>query len=146
MKIDLTQREVPPDREQPGVFADVIETVKIDKKNRHFKMLVLVGELAATKSNGKRFTAIASFNLDDTRGVNRLKETVKMWRGSDALPDLSQFDPETEFLGKGFLTEPAVEGQCGKRVIRLAGLKPSTGEPLAVSPGFVRAAKAPASP
>lgn len=55
MKIDLTTREVPPDREQPGVFADVIETVKIDKKNRHFKMLVLVGELAATKSNGKRF-------------------------------------------------------------------------------------------
>ena len=141
MILDLTQREVPPEREQPGVFADVFETVKTDKKDRHFKMLVLVGELAATKSNGKRFTAVASFNLDDTRGVNRLKETLKVWRGTDALPDLSKFDPETEFLGKGFLAEPAVEGKGGKRVIRLAGLKPSTGEPLTVSPDFVREPK-----
>ena len=146
MILDLTSREVPSPDEQPGVFADVVETVKTDKKNRHFKMLVLVGEFAATKSNGRRFTATASFNLDDTRGINRLKETLKAWRGSDALPDLSKFDPETEFLGKAFLAEPAVEDKGGKREIRLARLKRSTDQTLTVSPDFVRVGAAPKQP
>lgn len=145
MKIDLTQREVPPSGELPGVFADVVQTVKTDKRNKSYQVLVLVGELAAAKSNGKRFTASASFNLDDSRGINRLKETLKVWRGSDALPDLGDFDPETEFLGKGFIAEPAVEDKGGKRVIRLAGLKRGTGQPLTVSPDFVRAGQAPAA-
>jgi hypothetical protein len=139
MKIDLTQREVPSLDEQPGVFADVVKFVKTDKRGKSFEMLVLVGQLAATKSNGKRFTANASFNLDDTRGVNRLKETLKVWRGSDALPDLGDFDPETEFLGKGFLTQPAVEDKGGKKEIRLARIKRSADQQLAVSPDFVRA-------
>jgi hypothetical protein len=143
INIDLTQREVPSPDEQPGVFADVVETVKTDKRNKQFKMLVLVGQLAATKSNGKRFTATAQFNLDNARGVNRLKETLKVWRGSDALPDLSQFDPEKEFLGKAFLAQPAVEDKGGKREIRLARLKRSSGDTLTVSPDFVRAGSAP---
>ena len=146
MKIDLTEREVPPENEQPGVFADVVQMVKADKRNKHYKVLVLVGQLEATKSNGKRFTATASFNLDNSRGINRLKEMLKEWRGSDALPDLGTFDPEQEFLGKGFLAEPAVEDKGGKRVIRLGRLKRSAGEPLAVSPDFVRAAPAAATP
>ena len=143
MKIDLTEREVPPDSEQPGVFADVVQIVKTDKRNKHYKVLVLVGELAATKSNGKRFTATAQFNLENSRGINRLKEMLRGWRGSDALPDLGTFDPESEFLGKSFMAEPAVEDKRGKREIRLARLKRGTGEPLTVSPGFVRAASAP---
>jgi len=146
MILDLTQREIPDADAQPGVFADVVQVVKTDKRNKHYNVLVLVGELAAIKSNGKRFTATASFNLDNSRGVNRLKEMLKDWRGSDALPDLGTFDPEKEFLGKGFIAEPVAEDKGGKRVIRLSGLKPSTGEPIAVSPDFVRAAQAPATP
>jgi hypothetical protein len=140
MKIDLTERESPSDTEQPGVIADVVQVVKADKRNKHYNVLVLVGQLAATKSNGKRFIAHVSFNLENSRGINRLKETLKVWRGSDTLPDLGDFDPEKEFLGKGFLAKPVAEDKGGKRIIRLAGLKPSTGEPIAVSPDFVRAA------
>ena len=88
MQIDLTSREVPKPGEQPGVFADVIETSKTDKRGRTYKYLVLVGELKATKSSGKRFTASCSYNLEDQRGLSSLREHLKTWRGTAELPDL----------------------------------------------------------
>ena len=145
MKLDLTSREVPTPGEQPGVFADVVEAIKTDKKGRAYNYLVLTGELAAAKSSGKRFTATASYNLDDSRGINRLKEDLKVWRGSDAMPNLSDFDPVTEFLGKGFLAEPIAVDKKGKRQIQFSGFKRYTGEPIAVSTDFVRAGQAPAA-
>ena len=140
MKIDLTSREVPTPGEQPGVFADVVESTKTDKRGKVFKYLVLVGELAATKSSGKRFTAITGYNLDDTRGIERLKADLKVWRGSNTIPDLSTFDPQSEFLGKGFLAEPTVLDKGGKRQIQFSGFKRYAGDnPIAVSADFVRA-------
>jgi hypothetical protein len=141
VKIDLTTREVPPDGEQPGVFAEAVIVRKADKRNRHYNALVLIGELAATKSNGKKFVAAASFNLENARGINRLREMLKVWRGTNDLPDLSSFDPEQEFLGKGFLAQPAVEDKGGKRELRLARLKRGIGEPIAVSPDYVKTAQ-----
>lgn len=139
MKIDLTSREVPPANEQPGVFADVVPTIKTDKRGKKFNYLVLVGELKATKSSGKRFVATAGYNLDDTRGINRLKEDLMAWRASDTVPDLSDFDPVAEFLGKGFLAEPTIVDKDGKRQVQFSGFRPYTGEPITVSPDFVRA-------
>ena len=48
---------VSPDKpgEQPGVFADVYKAVQTDKRNRKYNYLILVGELEATKSSGRRF-------------------------------------------------------------------------------------------
>lgn len=141
LKIDLTTREVPPEGEQAGVFAEAIIVRKADKRNRQYNALVLIGELTATKSNGKRFIATSSYNLDNARGINRLRETLKVWRGSDTLPDLGSFDPEKEFLGQKFLAQPTVEDKGGKRELRLARLKRGTGEPIAISPDYVKTAQ-----
>lgn len=138
MKIDLTSREVPTQGEQPGVFAKVHQTVQTDKRGRKFSYLVLVGELKATKSSGRRFTATTRFNLDDLRGLNSLRENLQIWRGSNDLPSLTDFDPEAEFVGKTFLAEPTVHDDGGKREIRFSGFKPYTGEsPLTVGADFV---------
>jgi hypothetical protein len=139
MQIDLTTRETPTDKEHKGVFADVYQTPKKDKRERESNYLELVGELEETKSNGKRFTAIASYNLDNARGINSLKKMLKIWRDVTTLPDLSDFNPEEEFIGKGFKARPTVSGKGGKRVIQITSFKPDdTGKPLTVSKDFVR--------
>jgi len=139
MKIDLTSREAPTPGEQPGVFAEVIKTVQTDKRNKKSNYLVLVAELAATKSSGRRFTATTRFNVDDARGIRSLLENLQVWRGTDTLPDLTTFDPVAEFLGKTFLAEPTVHDNAGKREIRFSGFKPYSGDsPLTVSEDFVR--------
>jgi hypothetical protein len=66
IKIDLTARELPTKGLQPGVFADVVQGVKTDKRRKAYKTLTLVGELQATKTNGQRFIAHATYNLDDS--------------------------------------------------------------------------------
>ena len=147
MKIDLTSREFPSPGEQPGVFADVFTADQTDKRNRKYKYLILVGELKATKTSGRRFAATTRFNLDDARGIKSLRENLQVWRGSDTLPDLTDFNPEAEFIGKTFLAEPVVHDQGGKREIRFSGFKPYTGDgPLTVSADFVRANPAPKQP
>jgi len=138
MKIDLTSREAPTPGEQPGVFADVVETVQTDKRNKKSKYLVLTAELAATKSSGRRFTATTRFNVDDARGIRSLRENLQVWRGTDTLPDLTTFDPVAEFVGKTFRAEPTVHDEAGKREIRFSGFKPYSGNsPLTVSADFV---------
>ena len=138
MKIDLTSREVPKPDEQPGVFAEVVETKRADKRGRVYNYLVLVGELAATKSSGVRFTALTGYNLDDARGIKELKADLKVWRGSDAIPDLKDFDPMEEFRGKTFLAKPTVVDKGGKRQIQFSSFKRYTGDqPLTVSAEFV---------
>jgi hypothetical protein len=139
MKLDLTQRELPSTGLQPGVFADAVQGVKTDKRRKGFRTLTLIAELAALKSNNRRFTAAATYNLDSNRGVKRLIEDLKSWRGSDALPDLSQFDPEAEFVGKPFVCDPTFADEKGRKVILLSGFRPDPEKRLTVSPGFVRA-------
>jgi hypothetical protein len=138
LKIDLTKREVPPSGELPGVFIKAEQVLKSDKRGKSNNTLRLVGELEAVKSNGKRFIADATYNLDDTRGIDRLTKVLKIWRGSDALPDLGDFDPETEFVGKRFVAEPVVEDKGGKRLIKLTGIKP-VNQPTSSSTGVVQA-------
>jgi len=139
MKIDLTSREVPPDMEQPGVFADVFEASWPDKKGRSHRHLVLTAQLAATKTSRERFTATRAWNIEDTRGVNQLLEDLKVWRGSDELPNLKDFDPEREFIGKGCLIKPFAVSRGGKRQIQFTEFKPATGQAITVSSDFVRA-------
>ena len=138
MNIDLTSREVPPEGEQPGVFADVIQTVKTDKRGRNYSYLVLVGELAARKSSGKRFTATCSFNLHDARGLGNLRKLLQIWRNSDELPDLSGFDPEKEFINRAFLAKPTVMDKGGKRQIQFSTFGKCS-DAITVSADFVRA-------
>jgi hypothetical protein len=140
MNIDLTARELPTKGLQPGAFADVVQEEKYDqRRKKHIKVLTLIGELAATKSNGQRFNALATWNLDDDRGVKRLIEDLNTWQGTNALPDLSQFDPEAEFLGKPFVSEITATTEGGKKVARLKGFRPDPEKRVTVSAGFVRA-------
>ncbi len=139
IKIDLTARELPTKGLQPGVFADVVQGVKTDKRRKAYKTLTLVGELQATKSNGKRFIAQATYNLDDNRGVKHLLDDLKTWRGTNAIPDIGNFDPEAEFFGKPFLCDPIFGDEKGSKVIRLHGFRPDPEKGVTVSPGFVRA-------
>jgi len=146
MKIDLTSREFPTPGEQAGVFADVTTVPQADKRGRKYTYLVLIGELKATKTSGRRFTATTRFNLDDARGIRSLRENLQVWRGSNALPDLTDFDPKKEFIGKSFVAEPVVHDDSGKREIRFSGFKPYTGDaPLTVSADFVRVSSTPAA-
>jgi hypothetical protein len=139
MRIDLTERELPAKGPQEGVFADVVQGVKSDRRKKAFRTLTLVAQLAALKSNQQRFTAVATYNLDDNRGVKHLIEDLKVWRNSQAIPDLSQFDPEAEFIGKPFVCDPTFAEEGGKKVIRLSGYRPAPESKLAVSSDFVRA-------
>jgi hypothetical protein len=140
MKIDLTSREVPKPDEQPGVFVSVVKTKRADKRGREYNYLVLVGELAATKSSGKRFAAHTCYNLDDARGIKELKGDLQVWRGSDAIPDLNDFDPESEFVGKTFLAKPTVLDKGGTRQIYFSSFKRYTGDqPMTASVDTVSA-------
>jgi hypothetical protein len=139
VKLDLTARELPTKGLQPGVFADVVQGVKTDKRRKAYKTLTLVGELQATKSNGKRFIAHATYNLDDNRGVKHLLDDLKTWRGTNAIPDIGNFDPEAEFYGKPFLCDPIFGDEKGSKVIRLHGFRPDPEKGVTVSLGFVRA-------
>jgi hypothetical protein len=130
--IDLTEREMPEEVIQPGVFADVVRGKKTDRRGKEFTALTLMGQFAAVNSAGKRFMACKSYNLDNSRDINRLKADLRIWRGSDALPDLNKFNAEVEFLGKPFTGEPAVAKEDGKRVIRLTGFKPDPKSTLQV--------------
>lgn len=147
MKIDLTAREAPNPDEQLGVFADVVQATKTDRRGRNFSYLVVVGELAATKSDGKRFVASCSFNLDDERGLKSLRKQLQVWRDIKDIPDLGSFDPEKEFVGKTFLAKPAIAGKGKKREIQFSRFKRYTGDnPLTISADFVRANAAPQQP
>ncbi len=139
MKIDLTARELPATGLQPGVFADVIQGSKSNKRGKSFRTLTLVGELQATKSDGQRFIAYATYNLDDNRGVKHLIDDLKSWRGNNAIPDISQFDPELEFYGKPFVCDPTFADENGNKIIKLHGFRPDKDKHLTVSAGFKRA-------
>lgn len=143
MKIDLTAREFPKPGEQQGVFVGAEEVEQANKRGKKFKYLVLVAELAATKSSGKRFTATTRFNVQDARGIRSLREKLQVWRGSKTPPDLTDFDPKAEFVGKTFMTEPGVHDEAGKREIRFSDFKPYTGDsPLTPSVEFISTEKA----
>jgi hypothetical protein len=148
MAIDLTAREVPAKGQglHRGVIADVVQETQSDKRKRTFRTLTLVGELEALKSNGKRFVALATYNLDDDRGNRRLIEDLKIWRNVTELPNLDQFDPEQEFLGKPFVSELTFHAEDRRKVIRLKGFRPDPDKKVKVSEGFVRAKDKPQAP
>jgi hypothetical protein len=125
MKIDLTIREAPPEGPQVGVFADVIQGETKDKRGKTFKTLTLLGQLVAVNSNGKRFVARKTYKVSDTRGVKKLIGDLKVWRGSDAVPNLDEFDPEAEFLGKPFTCDHSSIEEDGAKVIQIGNFKPN---------------------
>jgi hypothetical protein len=126
MKIDLTIREAPPEGAQTGVFVDVIPGETTDKRGKKFKTLTLLGQLVAVNSNGKRFMARKTYKVDDTRGVNKLIGDLKVWRGSDALPNLGEFNPEAEFLDKPFTCDHSSTEENGAKVIQIGDFKPNS--------------------
>jgi hypothetical protein len=140
MKIDLTEREVPEPGDQLGVVADVFQTrEKYKKRDKHYKALVIVGQLAATKSTGERFLVTSNFNLENSRDVNRLKKSVAALCGETAGANLKDFDPEVELIGKSFVTEPKAVDEDGTRELRFGPIKGYTGDsPIAVTADFVR--------
>jgi hypothetical protein len=146
MSIDLTAREVPTKGPHHGVVADVVQEMQADKRKRKFRTLKLVGELEALNSSGKRFIALATWNLDDDRGNRRLIEDLKTWRNVTELPHLDQFDPEAEFLHKPFVSEVTFHTEERRKVIRLKGFRPDPEGKVKVSDGFVRAKDKPVAP
>jgi hypothetical protein len=139
MKLDLTQRELPPKGVQHGIFVDVVEGEMADKRGKKYKTLRLTAQIAAVKSNGQRFMAGTTYNLDDNRGVKRLIDDLKIWRGTSAIPNLDQFDPEAEFLGKHFVCEPKIVNEDGQKSIQLNGFRPDPEKRVNVTAEFVRA-------
>lgn len=140
LQIDLTRGELPAPGQQPAVWADVTEGTTTDKRGRSDNTLTLVAELAATKSDGSRFTVSKTYTLN-RRGVNALRADLQRWRGGNnpSPEELRRFNPEVEFIGKATLVNIVHATEKGKTVAKVGDYAPDPQNLTKVSDTYIRA-------
>ena len=97
----MTIEEIPPPGEQPGVFSKVFIEKGKDEDGIDFENLVVVVDLDAFDSTGKKFQLKKTYNVKLKRGVTAFRNDFHIWSGRKLTDyELSKFEPDKLMTGK----------------------------------------------